>query len=203
MLDPKSSEESSAPRHRLHAFRSSAGAWDGWSRSCAARTALRAYSAPFRGYEMACAKDVSVPLFPPFAGTMVLRRCESCLDGRRNSSKRAGGMVVAVAAQPTTAAGSGPRWRSPVQDDASGPLPRVRGPPVRSPVGLRHCCEGSGTMKRLAVALALTLPMMMLAAPNALAAKPTYERVPVDATFIEESCGVPVEFHIVGVSVTI
>jgi hypothetical protein len=58
-------------------------------------------------------------------------------------------------------------------------------------------------MKRLAVALALTLPMMMLAAPSALAAKPTYERVPVDATFIEESCGVPVEFHIVGVSVTI
>lgn len=41
-------------------------------------------------------------------------------------------------------------------------------------------------MKRLAVALALTLPMMMLAAPSALAAKPTYERVPVDATFIED-----------------
>jgi hypothetical protein len=32
---------------------------------------------------------------------------------------------------------------------------------------------------------------------------PTYERVLVDATFIEESCEVPVEFHVVGVSVTI
>ena len=58
-------------------------------------------------------------------------------------------------------------------------------------------------MKRLAVALALTLPMMMLAAPSALAAKPTYERVPVDATFFAEACGVPVEYHAVGVSVTI
>jgi hypothetical protein len=58
-------------------------------------------------------------------------------------------------------------------------------------------------MKRLAVALALTLPMMMLAAPSALAAKPTYERVPIDDTFFAESCGVPVEFHGVGVSVTI
>jgi hypothetical protein len=35
---------------------------------------------------------------------------------------------------------------------------------------MRRCCEGSGTMKRLAVALALTLPMMVMAAPSALAA---------------------------------
>jgi hypothetical protein len=58
-------------------------------------------------------------------------------------------------------------------------------------------------MKRLAVALALTLPMMVMAAPSALAAKPTYERVPVDDTFVKESCGVPVEVHEVGVLVTI
>jgi hypothetical protein len=33
--------------------------------------------------------------------------------------------------------------------------------------GLRHCCEESGAMKRLAIALALTLPMLVAAAPNA------------------------------------
>jgi hypothetical protein len=58
-------------------------------------------------------------------------------------------------------------------------------------------------MKRLVVALALTLPMMMVAAPSALAAKPTYERVPVDVTFFDNTCGVPFEYHAVGVSVTI
>jgi hypothetical protein len=54
-------------------------------------------------------------------------------------------------------------------------------------------------MKRLAVALALTLPMLVAAAPSALAAKPTHERRPVDPTpFTDTSCGFPVQIQSVG-----
>jgi hypothetical protein len=58
-------------------------------------------------------------------------------------------------------------------------------------------------MKRLAVALALALPMMVVAAPSALAAKPTIQRVPINDTFVDTSCGFPVEVHATGFMITI
>ena len=53
-------------------------------------------------------------------------------------------------------------------------------------------------MKRLAVALALALPMLVLAAPSALAAKPTHQREPIDDTFVDDSCGPSVQIHTTG-----
>jgi hypothetical protein len=64
--------------------------------------------------------------------------------------------------------------------------------------GLHRFSEGSGTMKRLAVVLLLTLLALVAAAPSALAAKPTHERTPVDDVFIDTSCGFPVEIHTTG-----
>lgn len=54
-------------------------------------------------------------------------------------------------------------------------------------------------MKRLAVVLLFSLLTLLVAAPSALAAPPTHERVPVDDVVVdEESCGVPVEIHTTG-----
>ena len=58
-------------------------------------------------------------------------------------------------------------------------------------------------MKRLAVALALVLPMLVMTAPSALAAKPTIQRERTDATVVDLSCGFPVQIHATGVVVTI
>jgi hypothetical protein len=41
-------------------------------------------------------------------------------------------------------------------------------------------------MKRLAVVLLLTLLALVAAAPGALAAKPTHERLPIDDEFVDD-----------------
>jgi hypothetical protein len=48
-------------------------------------------------------------------------------------------------------------------------------------------------MKRLAVAVLLALPMLVLAAPSALAAEPTRQRESIEGTFVDTSCGFPVQ----------
>jgi hypothetical protein len=53
-------------------------------------------------------------------------------------------------------------------------------------------------MKRLTVVLLLALMALVAAAPSALAAKPTHERVPIDDVLVDESCGFPVEVHTTG-----
>jgi hypothetical protein len=58
-------------------------------------------------------------------------------------------------------------------------------------------------MKRLAVVLLLTLLALVAAAPSALAAKPTHERVPIDDEFVDESCGFPLEVQQTGFLVAI
>ena len=64
---------------------------------------------------------------------------------------------------------------------------------------LHRFSEGSGIMKRLAVVLLFSLLTLLVAAPSALAAPPTHERVPVDDVVVdEESCGFPVEIHTTG-----
>jgi hypothetical protein len=52
-------------------------------------------------------------------------------------------------------------------------------------------------MKRLAVVLLVTLAALV-AAPSAQAAPPTHERVPIDETFTDESCGFPVQVQLTG-----
>ena len=52
-------------------------------------------------------------------------------------------------------------------------------------------------IRRLAAVLLLALPAL-LTAPAAQAAGPTYEKVFVSDTFIDESCGFPVQSQIVG-----
>jgi hypothetical protein len=58
-------------------------------------------------------------------------------------------------------------------------------------------------MKRLSVALLLTLPALLLAAPSALAAPPTHQTETVDEVFVDETCGFPVEVHLTGALITI
>jgi hypothetical protein len=58
-------------------------------------------------------------------------------------------------------------------------------------------------MKRLAVVFLATLAALVAAAPSAQAAPPTHERVPVDETVIDESCGFRVQTHVTGFVVTI
>jgi hypothetical protein len=53
-------------------------------------------------------------------------------------------------------------------------------------------------MKRRVVVLLVTLAALVAAAPSALAAPPTHERVPIDDEFVDESCGFPVEGHVTG-----
>ena len=54
-------------------------------------------------------------------------------------------------------------------------------------------------MERRVVVLLVTLAALVAAVPSALAAPPTHEREPIDATFTdEESCGFPVEIHLTG-----
>jgi hypothetical protein len=109
---------------------------------------------------------------------MVLRASKNIpqMDGRNSRSEL--GMFLAGAAQATTAAASGPRWRSPpVRDDSLGRPNRARGPPTRTASGLGAAVK-ERHMRRLAVASALTLPMTVALAPSALAAKPTHQRLP-------------------------
>jgi hypothetical protein len=64
--------------------------------------------------------------------------------------------------------------------------------------------ERNHSMKRLAVALLITLAALAAAAPSALAAPPTHEREFVDRTFTDEkSCGSPVEIHQTGFEIRI
>jgi hypothetical protein len=58
-------------------------------------------------------------------------------------------------------------------------------------------------MKRLAIAVLLALPMLVLAAPSALAAKPTHQREPIDDTLVDTSCGFPVQINTTGLLDTI
>ena len=53
------------------------------------------------------------------------------------------------------------------------------------------------TIRRLSVVLLLALPAL-IAAPAAQAAGPTYQKVFISDTFVDESCGFPVQFQIVG-----
>ena len=98
---------------------------------------------------------------------MVLRAFKNIpqrMDGTRRSEL---GMFVTVAAQAATAAASGPRWRCPpVRDYSVGGPTRVRGPPTQTAFGLRAAVK-ERHMRRLAVALALTLPMMVALARSA------------------------------------
>lgn len=52
-------------------------------------------------------------------------------------------------------------------------------------------------MRRLVLVLALTFPFLV-AAPSAQAGKPTHERLPNNATFVDDSCGFPVRFEQTG-----
>jgi hypothetical protein len=58
-------------------------------------------------------------------------------------------------------------------------------------------------MKRLVALLLLTLLALVAAAPSALAAKPTHERVAVDDVVVDELCGFPVKVHTTGVVLAI
>jgi hypothetical protein len=58
-------------------------------------------------------------------------------------------------------------------------------------------------MKRLALALLLTLPALLLAAPSAQAAPPTHHTEAIDDTFIDESCGFPLQIHDTGIIIII
>jgi hypothetical protein len=59
-------------------------------------------------------------------------------------------------------------------------------------------------MKHRVVVLLVTLAALVAAAPSALAAPPTHEREPIDATFTDEaSCDFPVEIHLTGFVVRI
>jgi hypothetical protein len=53
-------------------------------------------------------------------------------------------------------------------------------------------------VKRLAAVLPLALLALVVMAPSALAAKPTHERIRFDNTYVDESCGFPVEVHETG-----
>jgi hypothetical protein len=58
---------------------------------------------------------------------------------------------------------------------------------LKLPHSRLHCfSEGGGIMKRLAVVLLLTLLALVAAAPGALAAKPTRERLPIDDEFVDD-----------------
>jgi hypothetical protein len=58
---------------------------------------------------------------------------------------------------------------------------------LKLPHSRLHCfSEGSGMMKRRAVVLLLTLLALVAAAPGALAAKPTHERLPIDDEFVDD-----------------
>ncbi len=56
--------------------------------------------------------------------------------------------------------------------------------------------------RKLCLVLLLLLPLLVMG-PSASADKPTMERFPVDDVFVDESCGFPVEVHIVGTVVHI
>jgi hypothetical protein len=58
--------------------------------------------------------------------------------------------------------------------------------------------ERNHSMKRLTVVVLLTLAALVAAAPSAQAAPPTHERVPIDDTFTDESCGFPVRVQVTG-----
>jgi hypothetical protein len=58
-------------------------------------------------------------------------------------------------------------------------------------------------MKRLGVVLLLTFLALVVAAPSALAAKPTHERIPADFDGVDETCGFPVEIHQTGFLIAI
>jgi hypothetical protein len=57
-------------------------------------------------------------------------------------------------------------------------------------------------MRRLAVGLLVTIPVLFSASP-AFAAKPTMFRHPLDQRFVDDSCGFDVRVHITGVVVDI
>lgn len=63
--------------------------------------------------------------------------------------------------------------------------------------------EGNGIMKRPTVVLLLALAALVAAAPSAQAAPPTHHRVPINDTFIDESCGFPVRVQVTGVMLVI
>jgi hypothetical protein len=58
-------------------------------------------------------------------------------------------------------------------------------------------------MKRLAIALLLTLPALLLAAPSAQAAPPTHQKEVIDDTSVDQSCGFPIQIHNTGFIITI
>jgi hypothetical protein len=58
-------------------------------------------------------------------------------------------------------------------------------------------------MKRLAVVFLATLAALVAAAPSARAAPPTHERRSIDETFIDRSCGFPVQVEVTGVMLVI
>jgi hypothetical protein len=84
----------------------------------------------------------------------------------------------------------------------SPPKPEARPTHLLCP-GLDRFSEGSGIMKRLVALLLLTLLALVAAAPSALAAKPTHERVAVDDVVVDELCGFPVKVHTTGVVLAI
>jgi hypothetical protein len=76
--------------------------------------------------------------------------------------------------------------------------------PLHSPNSeLHRLPERNRIMKRLAVVFVATLAALVATALSAQAAPPTHERVPVDETFIDESCGFRVQTHVTGFVVTI
>jgi hypothetical protein len=93
----------------------------------------------------------------------------------------------------------------PVLGDDTGGTDRARGPPdALWPFGTASPpLKGNGIMKRLTVVLLLTLAASVVATSSAQAAPPTHERVPVDETFIDESCGFRVQTHVTGSVLTI
>jgi hypothetical protein len=53
-------------------------------------------------------------------------------------------------------------------------------------------------MRRLAIAVLPALPMLVLAAPSALAAEPTRQRDSIAENFVDTSCGFPVQVDVTG-----
>jgi hypothetical protein len=93
----------------------------------------------------------------------------------------------------------------PVWGYDAGSTDRATGPPdALWPFGTASPpLKGIGIMKRLTVVLLLTLAAYVAATSSAQAAPPTHERVPVDETFIDESCGFRVQGQASGVMLVI
>jgi hypothetical protein len=98
---------------------------------------------------------------------------------------RLGGMFVVVA-EDVTAAGLGPQWCPAVWGCISGRPVRVRGSPEAAAFATALLLRRERHHEASSCRVALDAPGLVAAAPGALAAKPTHERLPIDDEFVDD-----------------